>query len=162
VSERMIGDVNLFFTEDDEVDGDSSGGVISEEGKSHKVIGEIEIMIARTDARGKGLGHAILLTFLWYIFTNLELILAEYTHSLPNKVKDKAARAVLSFLRVKIDVENERSIKLFEKAGFTKTSPKPNYFGEVELRLSGSKASSLDITGLQKVSAASYRLVAAE
>jgi RimJ/RimL family protein N-acetyltransferase len=139
--EKMIGDVNLFLSEDDE--DDKSDG----EAETKKVIGEVEIMIAEQVARGKGFGKAILLIFLWYILTNIDLILGEFTKG----------KAELNFLRVKIDAENERSIKLFEKVGFTKTSSTPNYFGEVELRLDISEASSL-FKDMQEPSIALYRL----
>ena len=41
---------------------------------------------------------------------------------------------MLKYLRVKIDKDNVRSLKLFEGVGFVGTSAEPNYFGEVELR----------------------------
>ncbi|QDS67686.1 hypothetical protein FKW77_005317 [Venturia effusa] len=127
---RMIGDVNLFLSEDDGDEGRDGSG----EKGVRQVIGEIEIMIAAPEARGKGYGKAILLTFLWYIITNTSGILYEYS---------KKGNASLKFLRVKIDAENQTSISLFEKVGFTKTSPKPNYFNEVELRLSRADAAAL-------------------
>jgi RimJ/RimL family protein N-acetyltransferase len=133
--EKMIGDVNLFLSEDDEDD-------------DEKVIGELEIMIASPSARGKGLGKATLLTFLWYITTNIFSILSEYTTS---------KNTTLKYLRVKISASNEISIKLFERVGFTKTSPTPNYFGEVELRLSISDVVSL-FKDIQEPSIALYRL----
>jgi hypothetical protein len=154
VGEKLIGDINLFLTEDDEDDEDE--GASSEESISQKVIGEVEIMIAKEEVQGKGFGNTILLTFLWYIFKNLDLILGEYTQSLPNPSKGKTA--VFKFLRVKIDASNERSIKLFSKAGFIKTSSTPNYFGEIELRLAVSKASLDTKLQGQEPSIALYRL----
>jgi RimJ/RimL family protein N-acetyltransferase len=133
---KMIGDVNLFLAEDDEVE-------VKEDVK--RVIGEIEIMIAEQEARGNGYGKAVLLTFLWYILSNINAILGEF-------MKGKAE---LKFLRVKIDAENETSIKLFEKVGFTKISSTPNYFGEVELRLATSDVSSL-FKDMQEPSIALY------
>lgn len=147
--DRMIGDVNLFLSEDDEEDDDNQSHANEKEGK--KVIGEIEIMIATPEARGKGYGKAILLTFLWYIITNTSTILLEYS---------RKGNASLKFLRVKIDAENEKSINLFEKVGFTKTSPKPNYFNEIELRLSPADEASLS-KDMQEPSIALYRLPAA-
>jgi RimJ/RimL family protein N-acetyltransferase len=143
--ERMIGDVNLFLSEDDVED----EGM--EKGQVKKVIGEVEIMIAEQEARGKGYGKAVLRTFMWYILANIDAILGEFTKG----------EAELKFFRVKIDVENETSIKLFEKVGFTKISSTPNYFGEIELRMSTSDASSL-FKGIQKPSIALYRLPSVE
>ena len=40
----------------------------------------------------------------------------------------------LQYLRVKIDKDNARSLALFERVGFVRTSLEANYFGEVELR----------------------------
>jgi RimJ/RimL family protein N-acetyltransferase len=125
VASRMIGDVNLFLCEDDEEDDDAVQG---------RLIGEVEIMIARKDLQGKGLGSAVLRAFLWYIITNLNAILSEYEIS-----GAKDAKGSLRYFRVKIDAKNDRSIKLFEKAGFKLVSDKPNYFGELELRLGPDK-----------------------
>ncbi|KAF2429931.1 acyl-CoA N-acyltransferase [Tothia fuscella] len=110
-SRNMIGDVNLFLFEDD----------------LEEIIGEVEIMIARRDCQGKGYGHLILSMFLWYIVRNVDAILEHFGGD--------DTKASLKYLRAKIDAENERSIRLFEKVGFEKIDEKPNYFGEVELRL---------------------------
>lgn len=148
---KMIGDVNLFLSVDDDNDDDdqsqNTGGI-----KREKVIGEIEIMIATPSSRGKGHGKAILLTFLWYILQNISPILLEYS---------KTANASLKYLCVKIDAENQTSINLFERIGFTKTSPHPNYFNEVELRLSPSDAALILKDMQEKPSIALYRLPAA-
>ncbi|TID27761.1 putative n-acetyltransferase 9 [Venturia nashicola] len=151
-SDRMIGDVNLFFTEDDEGDeGEDDNLPHTGEIRAKQVIGEIEIMIATSSARGKGYGKAILLTFLWYIVEKTSLILSEYT---------KTLHSSLIYLRVKIDAGNQTSINLFEKVGFTKKSQTPNFFNEVELRLSLSEAA-LKFEGMQEPSIALYRLPAA-
>lgn len=123
----MIGDVNLFLTPADD-DEDSS-----KTGASSHLLGEIEIMIALKNSQGKGLGKAILLTFMWYIFSNIVPILEEYdtAHEKKSMVKSE-----LRYLRVKIGASNTRSIRLFEGVGFKKISETPNYFGEVELRRS--------------------------
>jgi hypothetical protein len=132
--ERMIGDVNLFLSGNEEGGGgieriEGSEGVAGEEG--FKVVGELEIMIAQAELRGYGYGRAALTAFLWYITTNLSEILSEYASSM---VVEPRGPAVLKYLCVKIDAENDRSIKLFERVGFKKISDTPNYFGEVELR----------------------------
>ncbi|KAF1987709.1 hypothetical protein K402DRAFT_411964 [Aulographum hederae CBS 113979] len=91
------------------------------------LIGELELMIASPTHRGQHLGLNVLLTFLYYTFTNLLPLLSEYSPSSPS--------TSLQYLRVKIDKDNTPSIKLFEKVGFVRTKREPNYFGEVELRL---------------------------
>ncbi|KAH6612695.1 acyl-CoA N-acyltransferase [Boeremia exigua] len=121
----MVGDVNLFLSDDDEEDEE---GKVDEEGNEDKpksVIGELEIMIARKDQQGKGLAQETLRAFMSYIQSSLPSILLEYAGE-----RD----VVLKYLRVKIDKDNVRSLKLFERVGFVRTSVEPNYFGEVELR----------------------------
>lgn len=124
-ADRMMGDVNLFVVEDDE-DAEQD----ENKPKDASCIGEIEIMVARADLQGQGMGTSILLTFLWYILTNLDHIVAEYASSLGSKVQ----MVNMKYLRVKIDAGNRRSIRLFEKAGFVKVSEEANYFNELELR----------------------------
>lgn len=114
---RMVGDVNLFIVDDDDEEEDTKG---------EKCIGEVEIMIARKSLQGQGYGRAVLMAFLWYISTNLGGILHEYAGD--------ERRSMLQVLRVKIDAENSRSIRLFESVGFAKRAETPNYFGEIELR----------------------------
>jgi len=124
--DRMIGDVNLFLLQDEEAEeDDAQNGLTS-------VIGEVEIMIARKDLQGNGYGRAVLLAFLWYIFMSLDGILREYSK---RSSGNAAGQALLRYLRVKIDAENTRSIRLFESVGFSKLSQTPNYFGEIEMRL---------------------------
>ena len=138
--ENMIGDVNLFLYDDDEDEDDEEEVENSgREGKGHKsqdekegtfkvqsVVGELEIMVARKDQRGKGMARETLAAFMSYIQSSLDGILAEYAG-----VKKMM---VLKYLRVKIDKANVRSLSLFEGVGFVKRSEEPNYFGEVELR----------------------------
>lgn len=123
-ADRILGDVNLFICEDE-----------SEEcGKAHtRMVGEIEIMIAKKERRGEGLGQAALTLFLHYVFKNREEIMkAQFG---PSGVPDGVSLPTLSALRVKINQTNTPSIKLFEKLGFVKRSGEPNYFGELELVL---------------------------
>lgn len=150
---HMTGDVNLFLYEDEddeEAVEQASGhadGTKVEEANAKALIGELEIMIARASHRGQGLARETLVAFLWYISTYLSSILAEYNTIVPNanthaevEAADDAgdggggARTWLKYLRVKIDKDNVRSIRLFEGVGFTRTSAGANYFGEVELR----------------------------
>jgi ribosomal protein S18 acetylase RimI-like enzyme len=128
--DRMIGDVNLFLCEAEDASDDEDAGSTPSKELPRNIIGEVEIMIARTDLHGSGYGKAILLTFLAYILSNLPALLVEY-----GKTLDAVGRGCsLRFLRVKIDGENARSIRLFESVGFRKMSEKVNYFGELELR----------------------------
>jgi RimJ/RimL family protein N-acetyltransferase len=127
---RMLGDINLFLTPADEDD----------EG----CIGELELMIALTEARRQGYGRAALLSFLKYLQKHLDEILEEYSVSLAKQAKDTYSDADnenrkmrLLQLRVKIGSKNEKSINLFTSVGFVKVSEGENYFGEVELVFEG-------------------------
>ena len=131
--DRMIGDINLFVTEaevedDDDEDEDEEEDEDEDEEEITGCAGEVEIMVARTDMHGNGIGTAILLTFLWYVLTHLDDVVGEYSTAHPGKTK------VMRYLRVKIDAGNLRSLRLFEKVGFRRTSEKPNFFNELELR----------------------------
>lgn len=120
-SELLVGDVNLFLYE---ADGDDD----EEDGKGSDVkemAGEIELMIARKEFQGKGLGKIAVIMFILYVLENSERIVSGGGPG-PKK---------LSYLRVKIGKDNARSLGLFERLGFKKTSEEPNYFGEWELRL---------------------------
>lgn len=134
--DRMIGDVNLFLNPaepDGETQEDSSSA------ESPGICGEIELMIAEVSARGKGLGLEILDCFFQYIMENLDSIIQEYTVSNGQDHSDVIERRVrlpgLRYFRVKINESNSRSLRLFERAGFSRISPTANFFGEVELRL---------------------------
>jgi RimJ/RimL family protein N-acetyltransferase len=120
--EWMVGDVNLFLYDDEDEGEDDEEG----RGGERSVIGELEIMIARKDQQNKGLAQETLRAFMSYIQSSLDDILSEYTSA--------GKSAALNYLRVKIDKDNVRSLKLFERVGFVRTSAEPNYFGEVELR----------------------------
>ncbi|OCK84114.1 hypothetical protein K432DRAFT_289553 [Lepidopterella palustris CBS 459.81] len=122
---HMFGDVNLFLYSDEEQEGDPAVA------DACSVVGEIEIMIALKHLQGNGNGKSILLAFLWYIILSLPKLMAEYAsrHTGP-----AAKSPVLKYLRVRIDTENVRSVRLFESVGFQKVSEHPNYFGELELR----------------------------
>jgi RimJ/RimL family protein N-acetyltransferase len=123
--EKMVGDVNLFLFADDEEEEEEE-----EEGEGagdEAVIGELEIMIARVEARGKGMARETLCAFMWYITSSLAGILDEYRAG-------EGKTRVLKYLRVKIDKDNLRSLGLFERVGFKRTAAEPNYFGEVEMR----------------------------
>ena len=117
---RMIGDVNLFLTEE------------NNEGDESIPVGEIELMIATKYNQGRGYGRASLLAFLQYIHSHEEDILKEYVQG---RQRSPGGPSRLAYLRVKIAQSNGRSIRLFESVGFQKAYAEANYFGEVELRL---------------------------
>jgi RimJ/RimL family protein N-acetyltransferase len=121
VSERMLGDVNLFLTLADEDD--------------EACVGEIELMIASAAQRRRGYGRATVLAFMHYIQLNLPEILYEYASG--GGKNEVIGKMNLLQLRVKIGGKNESSIKLFESVGFIKVGEGENYFGEVELCLEG-------------------------
>ena len=130
--ERMLGDVNLFLTRDED--------------NAEVIVGEVEIMVARKESQGKGYGEAALRAFLGYVGAEERGILGEYTGSEGREVDGGGGESGVDvldltprvgYLRAKIGKDNARSIRLFEKVGFCMWSPEPNYFGEVELRLEG-------------------------
>lgn len=127
----MIGDINLFLYPVDDND-DEDSAQIQSPSPTNPILGEIEIMIARRTHQNRGLGRSVLLTFLWYISSSLNAITREY-HAVHGGGTGKSA-SELKYLRVKIDAENSRSIRLFESAGFVRVSATPNYFGELEFR----------------------------
>jgi len=93
------------------------------------LVGEVELMIARKDLHRSGYGRSTLLTFLYYVLSNVPSIVGEYHSS------TSGSTAQLEFLRVRIGKANERSLALFESIGFRKVKEEPNYFDEFELRL---------------------------
>ena len=137
--ERLIGDVNLFLFEE-AVDADA--GTANEKLQETRLVGEIELMIARKDLQRRGYGRATLLTFMHYVLSGWPQIAQEYG---PGSTPDGHASAVapvkLAYLRARIHQSNERSIRLFESIGFKQLGAGPNYFGEVELRWSSGRTS---------------------
>lgn len=117
--DRMLGDVNLFFSTEDaepEPDDGAEGAVQTPQRR----VGEVEIMIARREAQGRGYGPAVLRAFLWYI----------------GAVCLQDGHFAVDALRVRIGAENVRSLRLFEREGFARVGDgRPNFFGEVELRM---------------------------
>lgn len=120
---RMIGDVNLFLTEENRDE--------DENRDSDTLVGEIELMIATNEHRERGYGRASLLAFLQFLHTHEGDILKEYSLT---RQSSRRLSSSLAYLRVKIAESNGRSIRLFESVGFQKVSAEANYFGEVELR----------------------------
>jgi GNAT superfamily N-acetyltransferase len=137
--------VNLFLYPPEECD-EGGGEQGRQETGMRDVVGELEIMIARADARGKGLAEEALRAFVWYISTSLPAILDEYAKGADDTDKSKS----LSYLRVKVDKDNIRSLGLFRKLGFSQVS-EPNYFGEVELRSNVVKDGIVQVAGFAKI-----------
>src|ERR1700712_3102252 len=63
----MVGDVNLFLFEDDATEDHEHPG-----STTRNVIGEVEIMIAQSSSRGKGVGYLVLSMFLQYVLDRQE------------------------------------------------------------------------------------------
>jgi RimJ/RimL family protein N-acetyltransferase len=124
--DAMIGDVNLFLN-------DYMDDVPMEH--KRRLIGEINIMIARRDVRRMGFGTTALKAFLSYVWTNRALVVKELE-------TNKQVCELIGY-QAKIDAENQASIHLFESLGFKRKSEEPNYFGEVELELIWTELDSL-------------------
>lgn len=96
-------------------------------------------MIAPTLKRRQGYGRAAITAFLHYISTHIKYIGLEFLRRNGNASqlsRQQDSKHDLDFrLMVKIDENNQPSIKLFEKLGFVKKEEKPNFFGEFELLL---------------------------
>ncbi|KAK3995642.1 GNAT domain-containing protein [Cladorrhinum sp. PSN332] len=123
---KMMGDVNLFLYPDEE-EGDEE----DQPGIPKFCVGEVDIMIADDENRGKGLGREAVRTFLKYVYERREEIMREYAED-----KDiLPARAPgLKMVMAKISQGNDKSLALFEKLGFEQEG-EANYFGEVKLVL---------------------------
>ncbi|CAJ2507779.1 Uu.00g089650.m01.CDS01 [Anthostomella pinea] len=175
--ERMIGDVNLFLTpweeEEEDPDDESENGAVrpqetpakasgggygdSDEENAVYCNGEVDIMIASPDHRGKGLGKAAVAAFLLFVRRNLGGILAEYggsmhlqsqlhghaqtqtqaqTQTLPGAAPTPSKNPKLKDMVAKINAENAGSIALFKGLGFRQRG-EVNYFGDIELALEG-------------------------
>nr|POE82743.1 n-acetyltransferase 9-like protein [Quercus suber] len=132
--ENMVGDINLFLFECDDDDDDGDGDrqrLPAKDMIKNLTVGELELMIARTDLQRRGLGRAALLVFIDYVITNWDMIAREFEGT--NDSWDTVTRE-LAYLRVKINTSNHGSLLLFESLGFQQTVAGVNYFGEVELR----------------------------
>lgn len=133
----MIGDVNLFLTPwDGDDEADEQGQEQNEKGKAY-VNAEVDIMIADPRHRGRGLGRATLATFLLFIQNNLDAILAEYAGASSEGANGTGPNIPeLKDVVAKINASNQGSIKLFKSMGFSQRGD-VNYFGEIEMVLSG-------------------------
>jgi methionyl-tRNA synthetase len=145
-SDKMKGDVNFFlYLDDDDDDGSEQQG-----GSHIRLRGEIDVMIAGQQHRGKGTGEAAVRTILAYIQKNLTGILDEYAQG-ENLDKDKIQ---LVGLMAKIKEDNTGSRGLFKKLGF-KQEGEANYFGEVKMVMSWE-----EVEGVGMADGLEYREVA--
>lgn len=131
--EKMIGDVNLFLSEEEEEDED--GNLVEQpSGAAKKYIGEVELMIADTQRQGKGYGRAVLQLFLsWIVGRPSEVVREKLLQE--GSLDGPEIRGELTKLRVKIHQTNLRSLALFKSLGFKRLREEPNYFGEVEMEI---------------------------
>lgn len=127
--EEIIGDVNFFLHpyESDTPEGEEEtvveDGVLKKKGL---LTGEVDIMVADPDWRGKGVGRAAVRALLVYVAVNLGFILQEHVGTRQD------ASASLRTLMAKIKQGNEASLALFKGLGF-KQEGEVNYFGEVKM-----------------------------
>ncbi|KAJ0162829.1 N-acetyltransferase 9-like protein [Colletotrichum tanaceti] len=133
-SERMIGDINFFIylsdDDDDDDNGDMDGAARIANEASY--VGEVDVMIASKEHRGKGVGHAAVTTLLTYVHRNRARILAEHVHGEGKAGKGSAPE--LKGLMAKIKEGNSASIALFRRLGFVQKG-EVNYFGEIQMVL---------------------------
>ncbi|RDA84075.1 hypothetical protein CP532_0479 [Ophiocordyceps camponoti-leonardi (nom. inval.)] len=108
------GDVNLFLDERYE----------GEDEDKHVLEGEVDVMIARRDQRGMGLGSAAVMALMTYFVRNKYRILGEYFG--PGGPLDPS----LTRLKAKIKEGNGASRALFRSLGFVQVG-EPDHFGEV-------------------------------
>ena len=144
--ERMVGDINLFLSAPDE-EPDADVNVAG-------LVGEVELMIALPSLQRQGFGRAALVTFMAFVLDNWTLIAREYRSG-----SERSAAKVppqLTYLRVRINVDNARSIALFESIGFIAEAAGPNYFGEVELRWTGTVEDAKRLQGYEEVRVLRY------
>lgn len=124
--DKMKGDINFFLYPADEDDDEEV--VEPREKSTIRLTGEVDVMIANTQHRGKGVGEAAVRSILSYIRRNLPEILKEYAQG----EKLDVEKVQLVGLMAKIKQENVGSRGLFKKLGFRQEG-EANYFGEVKM-----------------------------
>ncbi|KAK7456305.1 hypothetical protein CaCOL14_004349 [Colletotrichum acutatum] len=131
-SERMIGDINFFiYPYDDDEDEEGQAGAANE----GLYVGEVDVMVASKEHRGKGIGHAAVTTLLTYVHRNQARIFEEYVRGEEGDQETTTKRAAqLKGLMVKIKEGNAASIALFRRLGFVQKG-EVNYFGEIQMVL---------------------------
>lgn len=129
----MVGDINFFlYPWDDDDEEEEDGKVGEKEGtESSWCVGEVDVMIANYEDRGRGLGKAAVSTFLHYIWSNRDAILAEHQAATST---GHSRRLEMKLLMAKIKATNAPSIALFKSLGFEQEGD-VNYFGEVKMVL---------------------------
>ncbi|KAK2029689.1 N-acetyltransferase [Colletotrichum zoysiae] len=127
--EHMIGDINFFIYPND---GDDDDDEATQAANESSYVGEVDVMVASKDHRGKGIGYAAVTALLTYVHRNKERILAEYVEGEGNNGKGKTPE--LKGLMVKIKEKNAASIALFRRLGFLQKGD-VNYFGEIQMVL---------------------------
>ncbi|KAJ0307567.1 hypothetical protein COL516b_004188 [Colletotrichum fioriniae] len=142
-SERMIGDINFFIYpyDNDDDNEDEEGQAAAAAANEGLYVGEVDVMVASKEHRGKGIGHAAVTTLLTYVHRNKARILDEYVQReeegkemTTKKAAAAAAAAQLKGLMVKIKEGNTASIALFRRLGFVQKG-EVNYFGEIQMVL---------------------------
>ncbi|EPY49469.1 GCN5-like N-acetyltransferase [Schizosaccharomyces cryophilus OY26] len=104
-NEDMIGDVNMFLTEGyEEVEDDPAAAEDENQNSSTYTQGELELMIAKPEYRGKGLGTTIAEAFLYYM-----------------EVSGLVASKGIAKYIIKVGSKNVPSLRLFKKIGFQQT-----------------------------------------
>jgi len=151
----MVGDINLFLTpcEDDNDDDAETEGTRREnkEADNEDCDGEIDIMIAVPEHRGKGIGEAAVRAFLHFLARKHDGIMSEYAHAhiVDQRAGEGEGRrrgARLKRLVAKINAGNKGSIRLFENIGFQREG-EPNFFNEICMVLADFSSVSLSLRG---------------
>ena len=132
----MLGDINFFIYRDYGGGEEDQGQVIGDDTDRSRttpvsVYGEVDVMVAETHDRGKGVGFGAVCALLVYLQRHLTTILAEYQRG-GDKLLGEMGNVMLTRLVAKIKVANERSRLLFRRLGFEQRG-ETNYFGEVEM-----------------------------
>ncbi|KAJ4863979.1 acetyltransferase (GNAT) domain-containing protein [Trichoderma breve] len=150
--DKMKGDINFFLYLADEDDDDEVAE--PRESSTIRLTGEVDVMIANTQHRGKGVGEAAVRSILAYIRRNLPEILNEYAQG----EKLDVEKVQLVGLMAKIKQENTGSRALFKKLGF-KQEGEANYFGEVKMVIDWKESESEDMAeGLEYRELERYQL----
>ncbi|KAK5993863.1 N-acetyltransferase 9-like protein [Cladobotryum mycophilum] len=118
--DKTRGDINFFLYPDDEDEEPQVG--------KRLLRGEVDVMIAEKESRGKGMGEGSVRTLLAYIRRHLKEILSEYSEGEGAGQEE----VLLVGLMAKIKEGNVGSRALFTKLGFRQEG-EVNYFGEVKM-----------------------------
>ncbi|ROT43233.1 hypothetical protein SODALDRAFT_305158 [Sodiomyces alkalinus F11] len=137
--EAMLGDVNFFlYPYDGDEDGDEERK--EEQGQRQRqrdLIGEVDVMVAEGEWRGKGVGFAAVTALMNYLYRHLDGILEEHVRGngpAQGGPSTSSSRPRLRSLVAKIKEGNRKSIALFGRVGFVQRGG-VNYFGELEMVL---------------------------